>query len=90
MEDYARMLHVSNLVGTKVAVIIDILKYNPIQIYNRKYNPPSIIQQLRDVSLRTPNLECKKMDKLCIIYRVKVVKYSKKLLVASFRQLSCL
>ena len=42
MEDYARMLHVSNLVGTKVAVIIDFLKHNPIQIYNRKYNPPQV------------------------------------------------
>ena len=39
MEDYARMLHVSNLVGTKIAVIIDFLKHNPIQIYNRKHNP---------------------------------------------------
>ena len=34
------MLNVSNLnVGTKIAVIIDFLKHNPIQIYDRKHNP---------------------------------------------------
>ena len=49
-----------------------------------KYNPTA--ERGFAESLRMPNLECKKMDKLCILSQVELVKKSKKITCNLFQE----